>query len=286
MTKQQLIKKYFNQKEKLTLKNPKYKKQVKWFVDFMLNEDLDTKGDITTDELIKGNPKTTAIITAKENGIVAGLEEARWLITSYKLQVTSYKKDGSKVKRGNKIIKLEGNTKTILKLERTILNIIQRMSGIATQTDKLATKSGPLLCPTRKTQWGLLDKKAVVLGGGGTHRLGLYDWILVKDNHLKITNYQLPITKKFYEVECKTEDQVWNLLGLKPGAIMLDNIKPNNIKKLTPKIRKINPNIILEASGGITEKTIREYQKTGVDIISLGSLTHSTKALDLSLNIL
>ena len=92
MTKQQLIKKYFNQKEKLTLKNPKYKKQVKWFVDFMLNEDLDTKGDITTDELIKGNPKTTAIITAKENGIVAGLEEARWLITSYKLQVTSYKK--------------------------------------------------------------------------------------------------------------------------------------------------------------------------------------------------
>ena len=268
------------------MSNLKYNTQVKWFTDFMLQEDLGETGDITSDTVLKNNPKVTAIITAKEKGVIAGLEEIKWLLTAYSLQLTAFTKDGNKIKKDEKIIKLSGNIKTILKLERTILNILQRMSGIATQTNKLTTKNSPLLCPTRKTQWGLLDKKAVVLGGGGTHRLGLYDWILIKDNHLKITNFQLLIFKKFYEVECKDEKQVFEFAKLNPGAIMLDNMKPKKIKKLVPQIRKINPNIILEASGGITEKNIKGYQKTGVDVISLGSLTHSTKVLDLSLNIL
>jgi len=288
MRKNQTIEKYFNQREKLSLKNPKYKRQVKWLVGFMLNEDLDTKGDITTDTLIKNNPKATAIITAKENGVLAGLEEIKWLLTAYSLQLTAYTKDGNKIKKEKKITKITGGIKDILKLERTILNILQRMSGVATQTNKLVTKGGPLLCPTRKTQWGLLDKKAVTLGGGGTHRLGLYDWILIKDNHIKCTNYEQLTklrTKKFCEIECKTEKQFAKFIKLKPSAIMLDNFTPVNIKKILKKYSPDIRDIIIEASGGITEKNIREYQKTGVDIISLGSLTHSNRALDISLDI-
>jgi len=287
MTKNQNIKKYFNQREKLTLKNPKYKKQVKWLIDFMLQEDLDTKGDITTDSIIKNNPKVTVIVTAKENGILAGIEEIKWLLSRNTYHVTPNKRDGSVIKKGDVILKITGGIKNILKLERTILNILQRMSGIATQTNKLITKNSPLLCSTRKTQWGLLDKKSVTLGGGGTHRLGLYDWILIKDNHLKqISNFEFRISNSFYEVEVKNEVEFKKALKKNPGAIMLDNFTPTNIKKI---LKKYSPDIkgnIIEASGGITEKNIREYQKTGVDIISLGSLTHSAKALDISLDII
>lgn len=287
MTKNQKIKKYFNQREKLSLKNHKYKAQVKWLVDFMLQEDLDNRGDITTDTVIKNNPKVTAIITAKENGVLAGLEEVSTILKTYNLKPKTYKKDGQKIKKNEKIIKLSGKIKDVLKLERTILNILQRMSGITTQTDKLVKKGGPLLCSTRKTQWGLLDKKAVTLGGGGTHRLGLHDWILIKDNHIANSKtYNLKPITSFFEIECKTEKQFTEFLKLKPSAIMLDNFTPQNIKKILKKYSTDTKGIIIEASGGITEKNIREYQKTGVDIISLGSLTHSTKSLDISLNIL
>lgn len=285
MNRQNKIKKYFNQKEKLTLKNKKYKNQVKWFTDFMLTEDLGETGDVTSDTILKTNPIVKAEIITKENGIIAGLEETKWLCTKYKIHVTKYKNDGTGVKKGEKIMQIKGKIKDILKLERTILNILQRMSGIATQTNKLVTKNSPLLCPTRKTQWGLLDKKAVILGGGGTHRLGLYDWILIKDNHLKqVTSYKLQVTS-FYEIECKTEKQVFEFAKQNPCAIMLDNMKPKQITKIKQKLNKNYPEIIIEASGGINEKNIREYQKTGVDIISMGNLTHSTKVLDLSLNI-
>lgn len=288
MNKKQKIAKYFNQRGKLKMSNSKYKNQVKWFCDFMLQEDLGETGDITSNIVLKTNPKVTAEIIAKESGTIAGLEETKWLCTKYKIHVTKYKNDGTRVKKGEKIMQVKGKIKDILKLERTILNILQRMSGIATQTNKLITKSGPLLCPTRKTQWGLLDKKAVVLGGGGTHRLGLYDWILVKDNHIKLTDPMSYVLcpMSFWEIECKTEQQIWEFLGLKPDAIMLDNMTPKQITKIKQKLNKNYPEIIIEASGGINEKNIREYQKTGVDIISLGSLTHSTKVLDLSLNIL
>ncbi|OGH92279.1 MAG: nicotinate-nucleotide diphosphorylase (carboxylating) [Candidatus Magasanikbacteria bacterium RIFOXYC2_FULL_39_8] len=256
-----------------------------------LAEDLDTRGDITSDTVIKGNPKVTAIVKAKENGIVAGLEETKWFLTSYKLQATSYKKDGNKVGKGEKIFQLKGGIKDVLKIERTILNLLQRMSGIATQTTKLVklTHGKVLICPTRKTQWGLLDKKAVVLGGGGTHRLGLYDWILVKDNHITHSKtYNLKPITSFWEIEAKTKKQVLEFAKLNPDAIMFDNFKPKNIKGILEdtEILRYSKDIIFEVSGGITEKNITEYAKTGVDIISLGSLTHSTKALDISLDII
>jgi len=290
MEKTDIIKKYFNQQLKLTLKNPQYLKQVKMFTSFLLEEDLQDKGDITTDLLIKNNQEVTAIIRAKEDGIVAGIKETNWFLASYKLQVTSYKKDGDHVKKDNTILKINGDVRDILKVERTILNLLQRMSGIATQTSKLVklTHNKVLIVPTRKTQWGLLDKKAVTLGGGGTHRLGLYDWVLIKDNHLKFYNIQYPISNifSFWEIEAKTEKQVEEFLKLKPDAIMFDNFKPKNIEKILKKYKKnITDNIIFEASGGITEKNIVEYVKTGVDVISLGSLTHSSKALDISLDI-
>ncbi|MFA6427071.1 MAG: carboxylating nicotinate-nucleotide diphosphorylase [Candidatus Magasanikbacteria bacterium] len=289
MTKKQLIKKYFNQKEKLNLKNPQYLKQVKTFTSFLLEEDLQDNGDITTNTIIKGNPKVTAIIKTKENGILAGLEETRWFLTAYGLRLTTYKKDENIIKKGTKIMKITGGIKDILKIERAILNLLQRMSGIATQTNKLVkiTKNKVLICPTRKTQWGLLDKKAVTLGGGGTHRLGLYDWILIKDNHLKqISNFKFQISN-FWEIEAKTKKQVDQFIKLKPSALMFDNFQPKDIKNILQKYKKnITNTIIFEASGGITEKNIVEYAKTGVDVISLGSLTHSTKALDISLDIL
>ena len=193
----------------------------------------------------------------------------------------------ARIEKGDAIIKLVGGIKTILKLERTILNILQRMSGIATQTAHLV-KLCPhvLICPTRKTQWGLLDKKAVTVGGGGTHRLGLYDWILIKDNHLKISNFEFRILNKFWEIEVKNEKELKKAIALKPDVIMFDNFKPNQIKKLIKILHEKHPQIIFEASGGINEETIKNYSQTGVDVISLGALTHSTKALDISLDII
>ncbi|MBT3538773.1 carboxylating nicotinate-nucleotide diphosphorylase, partial [Candidatus Parcubacteria bacterium] len=272
MNKQQTIKKYYNQKEKLTLKNRKYLKQVKRLTEDFLLEDLDDKGDVTSDTVIQGNPKVTAIIKTKESGILAGLEETRWFLKKFKIQSSEFKKDGAKIKKGDNILKLSGGIKDILKVERTIINLMQRTSGIATQTNKLVKKVGKnvLVVPTRKTQWGLVDKKAVTLGGGGTHRLGLYDWILIKDNHIKLSDPKSYVIspKSFWEIECKTKSQVLKYVKQKPDAIMFDNFKPESIKKIIKQIGKTN--IIFEASGNITEKNITSYAKSGVNVISLG----------------
>ncbi len=315
MNKPELIKKYFNQKEKLTLKNKVYFNQVKTYLTNSLADDLGDKGDITSNALIKDNPKAKAVIIAKQSGILAGIEEIVWFAKNYpdflsqenrgssippqrnrdKIHGIKYKTDGQQIKRGDKILTITGGVKDILKIERTILNLLQRMSGIATETNKLIrkTKNKTLICSTRKTPLGLLDKKAVTVGGGGTHRLGLYDWILVKDNHLKISNFKFQISKRFWEIEVDTEKQALKFAKFNPGAIMFDNLSPRQIKNIikilnpSAKLRanKYKPNIIFEASGGINEKNIAEYSKTGVDVISIGYLTHSAKALDLSLEI-
>lgn len=296
-TKQQKIQKYFNQKQKLTIKNEKYLRQLKNLIVNFLDEDLGDVGDITSDNLISENAKANAKIIAKENGILAGLEESKWFLTNYQLQVTSYKHDGAKLKKGEVILEIKGGIKDILKTERTILNLMQRMSGIATQTNKLTKLVGNniLITPTRKTHWGLLDKKAVVCGSGGTHRLGLYDFILIKDNHRHFAGLELEKNieniknkKLFWEIEADTQEEVLKFAILKPDVIMFDNFKPEKIKETFKKLKKMNINyqsIIFEASGGINEKNIAQYNNTGVDIISLGSLTHSAKALDISLDI-
>ena len=187
------------------------------------------------------------------------------------IQDTRYKNDGAEVKKGEIVLKLSGGIKNILKTERTILNLFQRMSGIATETERLA-KLCPrvLVCSTRKTPLGLLDKKAVTIGGGGTHRLGLFDWILIKDNHIKCANYEMSTklparhastavvaggrTTKFWEIEVISEGEFKKALNWKPDAIMLDNFKPKDIKKILTKYSKDTTNTIIEASGGINEK--------------------------------
>jgi len=286
MNKTQKMRKYYNQKEKLTLKNPKYLRQVKWLVDFTLSEDLDNNGDITTKTLIKQNIPTKAVIIAKQDGIVAGIEEMIWLLKRYKIQETKCKHDGDIIKAGQKIMLIKGGIKDILKTERLALNILQRMSGIATATKRMTTGHKALVVSTRKTLWGLLDKKSVTVGGGGTHRLGLYDWMLVKDNHWEIPNIKYPISNQFWEIEVKNETELKKALTHKPSAIMLDNFKPDNIKQILNKYSKDLKNIIIEASGMVNENNIKQYANSGVDVISIGALTHSAKALDISLDLL
>jgi nicotinate-nucleotide pyrophosphorylase (carboxylating) len=290
MSKQEQIKKYFNQKEKLTLKNKNYLEQIKKFTLDLL------ESDITSNQLIKKNKIVKAIIFTKEEGIVAGLEEAAWFLDLNKIKSKKLRKDGDKIKNNEVLLELRGKIKDILKTERIVLNLLQRMSGIATDTHNLIikTKNNVLICPTRKTLWGLLDKKAVSVGGGGTHRLSLNDFILIKDNHIKFLGNRgidkkaisLNKNKKFWEIEVKDKQEAIWAACLKPRAIMFDNFKARKIKRLIPKITAHFPDIIFEASGQINEENIRKYSKTGVDIISCGQLTHSSRALDISLDIL
>lgn len=289
MTKEQKIKKYFNQKKNLTLKNKEYSKDVETFFSNALEEDLTTK------TLIIKNQKVKAAIYTKEKGVVAGIEEVAWFLNKNKIKVKKHRKDGDWIKKKEVLLELSGGVKDILKCERITLNVLQRMSGIATITNKLTKKikNKALLCSTRKTHWGLLDKKSVVIGGGGTHRLGLHDFILIKDNHLEFLESKIEkkadnINKKklFWEIEVKNKKQALWAANLEPSAIMFDNFKSKTIKKTILKIKPYFPNIIFEASGNINIDNIKKYRKSGVDIISMGGLTHSTKALDISLDIL
>jgi nicotinate-nucleotide pyrophosphorylase (carboxylating) len=289
MKKDLLIKKYFNQKEKLSLNNNAYLEQVKKFTQDLL------ENDITSNAVIKGNKKAQAKIFSKEQGIVAGLAEVVWFLEKNNIKIKKNKKDGDAVKENEQLLLLSGKIKDILKTERIALNLLQRMSGIATQTFLFTKKikHRALICPTRKTLYGMLDKKAVTIGNGGTHRLGLHDFILIKDNHLaflknKIEKVSINLNKKklFWEIEVKNKKEAYWAAHLKPGAIMFDNFKPKEIKRAINNINKYYPDIIFEASGGITLKNIKKYKKIGVDIISCGSLTHSIKALDMSLDIL
>lgn len=289
MKKEELIKKYYNQKSKLTIKNKNYLKQLKSIADFILFQDLGNKGDITSDKLIRKNKTATAFVIAKQSGILGGVEEAKWLAENYKIKTKTYKKDGNKIKPGQKIMNITGNIKEILKMERLLINIIQRMSGIATETNKLIKKTNNkvLLTSTRKTPWGLLDKKAVVMGGGGTHRLGLYDWMLIKDNHLNFAKkYNLKKLKTFWEMEVINEKELKMAIRNHAPAIMFDNFESQTIKKLIKKHKNELKNIVLEASGMINEKNINKYASSGVDIISIGKITHSAKTLDISLKII
>lgn len=290
MTKQQQIKKYFVQKERLNLNNKIYLAQVKRFTqDFLEN-------DLTSNYLIKQNKTAKAIIYAKEEGIVAGLEEAVWFLNNNKIKTKKLRKDGDRIKKDEVLIELKGRIKNILRTERAVLNLLQRMSGIAAQTNYLTNKikKRALICATRKTLWELLDKKAITIGGGGTHRLNLADFILIKDNHLKFVGrkkidqkVQLLNKKKiFWEIEVQNIDDAYWAATLEPSVIMFDNFKPRKIKKIIPKIKMHFPRTIFEASGGINQENIKKYSKTGVDIISSGELTNSSKALDFSLDIL
>jgi len=266
-----------------------------WF----LKEDLDEKGDITSDALFS-NETTEAKIIAEQDCIVAGLQEATQVFKKTGAQTISKVKDGDFVKKNTVVAVIKGPAKAILKGERLSLNFICRMSGIATETRKLVEKCRKInpdvkIMATRKTTPGFrkYEKKAVKIGGGEPHRMGLYDAIMIKDNHIKIAGslektikiIQNKIHDKPIEVEVETESDAIKAAELNVDIIMLDNFNPEEARNTTYKIKKINPNILVEISGGITPGNITEYASFA-DRISLGYLTHSIKSKDFSLEII
>lgn len=249
----------------------------------------------------------SALITAKEEGIVAGGEEVLYLADEGLLpwSITFHFRDGEKIQRGDILATIEAPLASLLGFERIALNLLQRCSGIATRTDNLRAllpedaRKKVLLCPTRKTLWGLLDKKAVLVGGGGTHRLSLADAILIKENHLlargdthACVNEALrkaPPNSKFFEVEVETEEQarvVATLLsGRRNAVIMLDNFDLHQAGATLQWLRKNHPDLMIELSGGITAANLSAYAALQPDIVSLGALTNSGSGLDLSLRL-
>ncbi len=268
----------------------------------MLAEDLGL-GDVTSNLIVPEHCNAEAEIIAKEEGVAAGIEEATVLLESLGLNFETYVKDGDEVKPKQVLVKISGDARTILSVERTLLNIVSRMSGIATATRKLVEKirkagyKTRVAC-TRKTAPGLLyfDKKAVSIGGGDPHRLHLDDMVLIKDNHIAIIGSvekavrtakgKVSFSKKV-EVEVSNVNDV--LVAAKAGAdiIMLDNFTPKQVEEAVKLLKKAGffGKVLLEASGKITTDNAVEFAAEGVNIISLGGITHSVKALDMSLEI-
>jgi nicotinate-nucleotide pyrophosphorylase (carboxylating) len=268
----------------------------------MLAEDVG-QGDITSAFIVPEECIAEAEVIAKEHGVAAGIEETVVLLESLGLKFEAFVKDGDEIKPKQVLLKVYGDARTILTVERTLLNIVSRMSGIATTTRKLVEKirkagyKTKVAC-TRKTAPGLLyfDKKAVLIGGGDTHRLHLDDMILIKDNHIKIARSVEKAVKtakekasfsKKIEVEVSNVEEA--LAAAKAGAdiIMLDNFSLNQVKMAVERLRNAGflSKVLLEASGRITAENIVAYASTGVDIVSLGEITHSPRALDISLEI-
>lgn len=269
------------------------------FINQALAEDKGD-GDHTSLACIPSSAKGKAHLLVKENGILAGVELALQIFKQVDktLKIKILITDGQSIKKGDIVLIVEGKAQSILLAERLVLNCMQRMSGIATYTNKLVqlckgTKTKVI--DTRKTTPNLrgLEKWAVLLGGGANHRIGLYDMILIKDNHIdyaggikkaiEAANVYLKSKKKKLkiEIEARNLDEVKQILSIgNVHRIMLDNFTTVDIKKA---IKIINGKYETEASGGITEKTIASYAKCGVDFVSVGALTHSIKSLDLSL---
>jgi nicotinate-nucleotide pyrophosphorylase (carboxylating) len=259
-----------------------------------LAEDIG-KGDITSALLDK--KRITVTIISRENAIVAGVQYAKEVFKIKGCSVKVLKKDGTKIKPNQTIMSITGDAGKILTCERTALNLLTRMSGIATQTNQIVKKipSKTKIYATRKTAPGLryFDKEAVEIGGGKKHRLRLDEMVMIKDNHIAIEDSLLSLIKKAKKKYRKFEVEVENtqdaILAAKEGAtiIMLDNFTPAQIKRTiqTLKDQKLRNNVLLEASGGINSKNIKKYGQTGVDIISVGSITNSVIGIDMSLEI-
>jgi len=268
-----------------------------------LEEDLG-QGDITTPLTVPSGTIVEAEIVAKESGVIAGIEEALTLLKSFGFQVRVIVPDGSRVEEKATVLEIVGDARTLLSIERTLLNLLMRMSGIATATSRLIEKvrragyKTRIAC-TRKVAPGLsyFDKRAVMLGGGDTHRFHLDDLIIVKDNHLvvvgdvgeaiKRVRDAVSFSKKI-EIEVSTEDEA--LEAAKAGAdiVMLDNFFPQQIKDTMVLLDRkgLRGKVLIEAGGGINERNVLEFAATGVDILSLGEITDSVKALDMSLEVL
>jgi nicotinate-nucleotide pyrophosphorylase (carboxylating) len=264
-----------------------------------LKEDIGP-GDHSTLSCVPEDAKGKATLLIKDDGILAGVELAKEIFKNFdpELDLEIFKQDGTPVKKGDVVFIVSGKSRSILSTERLVLNFMQRMSGIASQTArivKLTEGTGVKLLDTRKTTPGIryMEKWAVRIGGGHNHRFALYDMIMLKDNHIDYAGGIKPAIERANEylfknqldlkIEIEVRDKAELMEAIETGnvdRIMLDNFSPDQIKEVLPLIPS---HLETEASGGITEETIRAYAETGVQYISVGALTHSVKSLDMSL---
>ena len=264
-----------------------------------LQEDIGA-GDITSDNIIPAELAAKAEVLSKSRfAVVCGLEEASLLFDICGCKSEILVKEGSKVAKGTVVMNVSGSARAILKAERTVLNIIMRMSGIATETRRMVdVAKGVTILATRKTAPGLryFDKKAVVMGGGATHRMRLDDMVLIKDNHLALLSDLgrcIRLARKnvgsSIKVECeaRTKEEALAIIAAEADAVMLDNFTPRQAQQTIRQITRmgLRNKVKIELSGGINQKNIRHYSRAKPDFISLGYITHSSKAVDFSLEI-
>jgi nicotinate-nucleotide pyrophosphorylase (carboxylating) len=309
LERQKLVEIAYQKGKELNLHNKNY---LNWIEAFFAKEYRDDigAGDITSKAILTKNESRTAFLKAKTSGVISGIEEVSWFLREHRLDVKVYKKDGEEALRGETVLEIRGRQKDILATERIALNVLQRMSGIATETKRLTyllKDYSTRIAATRKTLLRYLDKKAVFLGGGLTHRFGLWDSILIKDNHLEALKsegtedyIETALAKAsafadkvgFIEIEATSHEEAvraarkFKVLRLKtPCVVMLDNMMPKEIEGTLETLREeaLYGHVLLEASGDITPENIQEYAKTGIDVVSLGHLTHSARVLDMSL---
>jgi len=263
-----------------------------------LREDVGS-GDITSELVIPQDQMARGNVMCKEDCVVAGLEEAAMVFEELGAKTVRAAEDGSEERKGTVVLEVVGPARAVLAGERLALNFIMRMSGIATLVSGLVKKAREInpdvrIAATRKTTPGFRDfeKKAVMLGGGDPHRSGLFDAVLIKDNHIRIAGgigealrraRKSSFTKKV-EIEVETPEDA--RMAVQEGAdiVMLDNFGPEKVKSVAAELRSINPEVLIEASGGIRPEDVERYAE-GADIISLGWLTHSVRSMDFSMDI-
>ncbi len=272
------------------------KKELDRIISEALQEDIGS-GDVTTNLIVPHTTVSEAFMIAKADGIIAGLPIAKAVFKKLDKKTIweSLVKEGEHISAGTEIVRLKGSYRALLTGERTALNFLQRISGIATAASKYVEKLEGLntvILDTRKTVPGLriLDKYGVKMGGGTNHRIGLYDMVLIKDNHIKaaggiieaVMQIKNNLTRKIkIEIEVTNLDEVKLALNAGADIIMLDNMP---LKQMKEAVNFIDGKVKVEASGGVNLKSVRAIAETGVDFISVGALTHSVKALDISMN--
>ncbi len=270
--------------------------QIRDWIERGLKEDIG-EGDITTDNIVSNDLEWQAEIIAKEELIICGLTlfEETFLFLDEKTSTTTYYSDGDLVEQGKKILSLKGKAQVLLKGERTALNILQRLSGIATLTNEFVKLAGKIkILDTRKTTPGLriFEKYAVACGGADNHRLGLFDAVMIKDNHIRAAGSIEEAVSKIranfkdpckIEVEASNLDEVKQALACNVDRIMLDNM---SLEEMKEAVGQINKQTEIEVSGGMNKESVINMSELDVDYISVGSLTHSSKAADISMKFL
>ncbi len=287
------------------MSGPLNSKALRLLVKNYLKEDIGS-GDVTTDSVVPSGLKTTGVFIAKQSCVLCGLEFCReaFRILDPSVRWVSDYRDGAQVRKGCGFARVTGRARSLLTAERVALNLLQRLSGVATLTREFVSAvrgTSAKILDTRKTTpgWRLLEKYAVQCGGGLNHRLGLFDAILIKDNHIVLAGgvrEAIQRARQFHmrkshghrvlplEVEVASQHELIQALDELPDRILLDNMSPREVKLCIDRIREFptGPKIIVECSGGMTLRTVRAYAQAGADWISVGALTHSAPAVDIS----